>query len=103
MKTGLKRWILCTCLCLLLAAAPVRVADAAGSESRVTVTYVAQNAAAGIETGSSGTISTGTRPVRTGDASLPMTYWGMVIISAGLIFLILLKNKKDEKEEESAF
>lgn len=103
MRRIIRKILVCGSFCLLLAATPVRVADAAGSESRVNVTYVVQNAGTGIETGTSGTISTGVSPVKTGDASFPMTYLGMVIISAGLIFLILLKNKKDEKEEESAF
>ena len=101
----LAKFFLPACFCLLFAAVPVRSAEAAGADAGVNVTYIAQGSqGAGGSEGSS-TIDAGkvTSPVKTGDASLPMTYLVMVIISAGLILLILLKNKKEEKEEESAF
>ena len=101
----LARFILAVCFCLLIAAVPVRSAEAAGVDSEVNVTYIAQGSQGiGGNEGSS-MIDAGkiTDPVKTGDASLPVTYPVMVIISAGLILLILLKNKKEEKEEESAF
>ena len=101
----LAKVILTVCFCLLIAAVPVRSVEAAGADAGVNVTYITQGSQGAGGSEGSTTIDAGkvTSPVKTGDASLPMTYLVMVIISAGLILLILLKNKKEEKEEESAF
>lgn len=107
MKRRVKRLLVSMSLCLLLAAAPLGSAKAAGVDSQVNVSYTAQGQQGIGGDGSEGssTINAGKRtsPVRTGDASLPMAYLAMVMISAGAILLILLKDKKEEKEEESAF
>lgn len=107
MKRRVKRLLVSMSLCLLLAAAPLGSAKAAGVDSQVNVSYTAQGQQGIGEDGSEGssTINAGKRtsPVRTGDASLPIAYLAMVMISAGAILLILLKDKKEEKEEESAF
>ena len=109
MKTSkaIRKVLACAGLCLLLAAAPIGEAKAAGVDSGVNVTYVAKGnqGIGGDGSEGSSTINAGRRtsPVRTGDASLPMAYLAMVMISAGFILLILLKNRKEEKEEESAF
>ena len=107
MKRRVKRLLVSMSLCLLLAAAPLGSAKAAGVDSQVNVSYTAQGQQGIGGDGSEGssTINAGTRtsPVRTGDASLPIAYLAMVMISAGAILLILLKDKKEEKEEESAF
>ncbi|BDZ84000.1 hypothetical protein Lac2_21340 [Claveliimonas bilis] len=107
MKRRVKRLLVSMSLCLLLAAAPLGSAKAAGVDSQVNVSYTAQGQQGIGGDGSEGssTINAGKRtsPVRTGDASLPIAYLAMVMISAGAILLILLKDKKEEKEEESAF
>lgn len=109
MKTSktIRKVLACAGLCLLLAAAPIGEAKAAGVDSGVNVTYVAKGTQGigGNSSEGSSMINAGKRtsPVRTGDASLPMAYMAMVMISAGAILLILLKDKKEEKEEESAF
>lgn len=107
MKRRVKRLLVSMSLCLLLAAAPLGSAKAAGVDSQVNVSYTAQGQQGIGGDGSEGssTINAGkhTSPVRTGDASLPIAYLAMVMISAGAILLILLKDKKEEKEEESAF
>ena len=107
MKRRGKRLLVSMSLCLLLAAAPLGSAKAAGVDSQVNVSYTAQGQQGIGGDGSEGssTINAGKRtsPVRTGDASLPIACLAMVMISAGAILLILLKDKKEEKEEESAF
>lgn len=112
MKRRVKRLLVSMSLCLLLAAAPLGSAKAAGVDSQVNVSYTAQGqqGIGGDSSEGSSMISAGkvthtgrTGPVRTGDASLPIAYLAMVMISAGAILLILLKDKKEEKEEESAF
>ena len=107
MKRRVKRLLVSMSLCLLLAAAPLGSAKAAGVDSQVNVSYTAQGQQGIGGDGSEGssTINAGKRtsPVRTGGASLPIAYLAMVMISAGAILLILLKDKKEEKEEESAF
>lgn len=104
MKRRVKRLLVSMSLCLLLAAAPLGSVKAAGVGSQVSVSYTAQGQQGIDGDGSEGssTINAG-KPVRTGDASLPMAYLVMVMISAGFILLILLKDRKKEKEEESAF
>ena len=101
MKRRVKRLLVRMSLCLLLAAAPLGSAKAAGVDSQVNVSYTAQGQQGIGGDGSEGssTINAGKRtsPVRTGDASLPIAYLAMVMISAGAILLILLKDKKEEK------
>ena len=103
MKTSkvIRKVLVCAGLCLLLAAAPLGSAKAAGVDSQVNVSYTAQGQQGIGGDGSEGssTINAGKRtsPVRTGDASLPIAYLAMVMISAGAILLILLKDKKEEK------